>query len=52
MAIISGAAGGAAFIVLVVILFLWKRRKGKRMQEADFRDYDPRRVGENRVLPL
>lgn len=50
--IIASAVGGAVFIVLVVVLFLWRRRKGKGMNDDDFRDYDPRRMGENRVLPL
>lgn len=53
LAIIASAAGGAAFIILVIIFFIWRRRrKGKAMDDDDFRDYDPRRMGENRVLPL
>lgn len=53
LTIIASAAGGGAALILGVLLLVWRRRKGNnKMKDADFRDYDPRRLGENRVLPL
>eukprot|EP00557_Chaetoceros_sp_GSL56_P002574 CAMPEP_0176495116 /NCGR_PEP_ID=MMETSP0200_2-20121128/10476_1 /TAXON_ID=947934 /ORGANISM="Chaetoceros sp., Strain GSL56" /LENGTH=498 /DNA_ID=CAMNT_0017892955 /DNA_START=192 /DNA_END=1688 /DNA_ORIENTATION=- len=52
LTIIASAAGGGVFLLVIIVFFIWRKRKGKAMDDDDFRDYDPRRMGENRVLPL
>ena len=52
VAIIAIAAGGTAFLIGVIVLICWRKRKGKQNSDLDMRDYDPRQRGDNRILPV
>jgi hypothetical protein len=52
VAIIAIAAGGTAFLIGVIVVVCWRKKKGKQNSDLDMRDYDPRQRGDNRILPV